>query len=79
MLYFEARHQQKDLLLGHSEQAMLVTPVNAVKPQTQETAALCEQLQDMIATARLDMCNEETGELEELNTKYKDVSVMKEQ
>lgn len=74
---FNTRHQQKDPPLGHSEQVMLVIPVDTVKPQTQETAALCKQLQDMIATARSDIHNAETGELEELITKYKDVFVMK--
>jgi hypothetical protein len=50
-----------------------VTPLNTVEPQTQEPAAQWVQLQDMIATARPNLSDTETWQLEELVAKYKGV------
>jgi hypothetical protein len=54
---------------------MLVTPLNTVKPHTQETTTLCEVLQDVIVTVRSNISDAQTWELEELITKYGSVWV----
>jgi hypothetical protein len=63
--------------LAHCDTVTLVTQLDAAEPQTQETAALCKQLWDVIATFRTNSSNAETQELEELITKDKDGFVMK--
>jgi hypothetical protein len=63
----------KGFPLAHCEPVMLVTPLNAVESQTQETTP---HLQDVVATARPNLSGEGIQEREELIMKYGDVFMM---